>query len=133
MAIAPLPRASARAWIRSARRASSATRWPSAARARAVASPMPDEAPVMTATRPVLRSVLMLLSPPLTLEHGVGGSGLRVERERCRELPVGLDVRLEVGDLLLGGADGVGPREEAARRRLLAGDAEQRPRQLRGV
>jgi hypothetical protein len=34
--------------------ASSATRWPSAATARAVASPMPDEAPVMTATRPVL-------------------------------------------------------------------------------
>jgi hypothetical protein len=40
--------------MRSARRASSATRRPSAASARAVASPMPDEAPVMTATRPVV-------------------------------------------------------------------------------
>jgi hypothetical protein len=38
------------------RRASSATRKPLSVRARAVASPMPDEAPVMTATRPVLDS-----------------------------------------------------------------------------
>jgi hypothetical protein len=53
MAIAPSPSSSARVWMRSARRASSATRWPSAASERAVASPMPDQAPVMTATRPV--------------------------------------------------------------------------------
>lgn len=31
-------------------------------------------------------------------KHGIGSPGLRVERERCRELP-GLDVRLQVGDL----------------------------------
>ena len=48
--------------MRSTRRASSATRWPSAASARAVASPMPDEAPVMTATRPVVFSVLTMVS-----------------------------------------------------------------------
>src|SRR6478736_89058 len=48
--------------MRSIRRASSATRWPSAASARAVASPMPDEAPVMTATRRVVFSRLMCVS-----------------------------------------------------------------------
>src|SRR3954452_2090159 len=59
MASAPSPSSSASAWMRSARRASSATRWPSAASTRAVAAPMPDEAPVMTATRPWVVSVLM--------------------------------------------------------------------------
>ena len=40
--------------MRSARRASSATRWPSATSALAVAAPIPEEAPVMTATRPMV-------------------------------------------------------------------------------
>jgi hypothetical protein len=50
------------------------------------------------------------------------------ERERRREPPVGSDVRLQVGDLLLRGADGVGARDEAARRRLLARNRDERPR-----
>jgi len=45
IAIAPLPSSLARAWMRSRRRASRPRRKPLAARARAVASPMPDEAP----------------------------------------------------------------------------------------
>ena len=48
---APSPSSAARASIRSSRRARSATWYPSAWRARAVAAPIPDEAPVMTATR----------------------------------------------------------------------------------
>jgi hypothetical protein len=43
----------ARASIRSILRASNASRYPLAARARAVAAPIPDDAPVMTATRPL--------------------------------------------------------------------------------
>ncbi len=43
---------SARASIRSARRAPSATAAPAPASASAVASPMPEEAPVMATTRP---------------------------------------------------------------------------------
>src|SRR6476469_8150791 len=61
IAIAPSPISSASACMRSRRRASRATRWPSAASARAVASPMPEEAPVMTATGPVVFSVLTVL------------------------------------------------------------------------
>src|SRR3954469_12021554 len=64
MAIAPSPSSSASAWMRPARRASNATREPLAASARAVASPMPDDAPVMTATRPVLGTVLMRTTVP---------------------------------------------------------------------
>src|ERR1700689_2712184 len=68
IAIVPPPSSAASAWMRSARRAKSARWWPPAASARAVASPMPDDAPVMTATRPAFWSVLMVsrdkLYPP---------------------------------------------------------------------
>jgi hypothetical protein len=40
---------------------------------------------------------------------------------------VRLDLLLEGRDLLLGEADGIGAGDEAARRRILAGDPEQRP------
>jgi hypothetical protein len=59
--IAPLPSSSASAWIRSPRRASNASRKPVTARARAVASPMPDEAPVMTTTRPTASSGMVVM------------------------------------------------------------------------
>ncbi|GAA1642141.1 hypothetical protein GCM10009806_08980 [Microbacterium flavum] len=52
------PSSAARAEIRSARRASNATRYPAEWRARAVAAPMPEEAPVMTATRGVVFSFM---------------------------------------------------------------------------
>ncbi len=58
---------------------------------------------------------------------------LRVEPERHRELPVGLDVRLEIGDLLLRSRDRVGAGEEAPWWRILARDGEQRLRELRRV
>ena len=50
--------------------------------------------------------------------------------ERGREVAVGVDLRLQIGDLLLGGGDGIGAGDEAARRRLLARDRDQRLREL---
>src|SRR2546430_17737311 len=57
------------------------------------------------------------------------GRGL-VESERGGQLAVGVDLRLEIGHVLLGEGDGIGAGDEAARRRLLAGDRDQRPREL---
>jgi hypothetical protein len=51
---------------------------------------------------------------------------LEVEVERRRQITVGGDLRLEIGDLLLGEADPVGAGDEAARRLLLIGDCHQR-------
>src|SRR2546425_1175300 len=72
----------------------------------------------------------------LPLPSGVSCGLLRRghrEGERGREVAVGGDLRLEVSDLLLSEADGIGAAHEAARRRLLAGDRDQRPRELRRV
>ena len=44
-----------------------------------------------------------------------------------------LDLRLQIGDLLLGGGDGIGARDEAARRSFLARDRDERVRELRRV
>ena len=52
-----------------------------------------------------------------------------MESERRREVPVRLDLRLQIGDLLLGGSDGVGTGDEAARRRILTGDRDERLRE----
>ena len=49
-----------------------------------------------------------------------------VERERRREVAERVDLRLELGDLLLGQRDCVGAGDEAARRLLLVGDGQQR-------
>jgi len=46
---------------------------------------------------------------------------------------VSSDLRLEIRDMLLGEGDGVGAGDEPARRGLLAGDRDQRPRELRRV
>ena len=51
-ALQPRSRSAARAFSRSARRAPRASRTPSGASDRAVASPMPEDAPVMTTTFP---------------------------------------------------------------------------------
>src|SRR5215208_1541839 len=61
--------------------------------------------------------------------RGRGGLGL-VERERRRVLAERVDLRLELGDLLLGERDCVGAGDEAARRMLLVGDGEQHPGEL---
>ena len=60
---------------------------------------------------------------------GLPAGGL-VERERRGQLVVGVDLRPEIGDLLLGKGNGIGAGDEAARRRLLASDPDERSRQL---
>jgi hypothetical protein len=52
-------------------------------------------------------------STPHSLRHSV-------ESERCRVIPVCLDLRLQIGNLLLGGGNGIGAGDEAARRSFLA-------------
>src|SRR5207247_10059143 len=59
--------------------------------------------------------------------------GLSVESEGRREVPVGLDLRLQIGDLLLRGRNGIGAGDEAARRRLLAPNDDERSRELGGI
>ena len=59
--------------------------------------------------------------------------GLFVEREGRRELTVGVDLRLKIGDLLLRAGDGIGAREKTPWRRLLARNRDQRMRELRRV
>jgi hypothetical protein len=44
-----------------------------------------------------------------------------VESEGRREVPLSVDLRLQIGDLLLRGGNGIGAGDKAARRRLLAG------------
>src|SRR5438445_1877139 len=59
----------------------------------------------------------------------LAGRGL-VERERLGQLVIGVDLRFEIGDLLLGEGDGIGAGDEAARRRLLVRIADERSREL---
>ena len=54
-------------------------------------------------------------SPLLGLLRASGGCGL-VERERRGQLVVGGDLRLEIGDFLLGEGDGIGAGDEPAGR-----------------
>jgi hypothetical protein len=94
IASAPFPSSSASASIRSVRRARRATRSPRALSARAVAAPMPEDAPVMTATRVV--SVASGMGPP-----GGGWSvsevfpfvrlSLRSGHHNCESLRGGID------------------------------------------
>src|SRR5690625_7845777 len=85
--LSPLPSSWTMASMRSRRRASTATRYPSSARARAVAAPIPDDAPVMTATRPAVGEVLRARSlDRKSVEEGRrGGEGGVAERGGGRE------------------------------------------------
>ena len=56
-----------------------------------------------------------------------------IECERRREVPVRLDLRFEIGDLLLCSGNGIGAGNEASRWRLLTGNRDERSRELRGV
>jgi hypothetical protein len=56
-----------------------------------------------------------------------------VECERRRQFPVCLDLRFQIGDLLLGVGDGIAAGDEAARRRVLVGNRDQCARELRRV
>src|SRR6185295_14630270 len=66
----------------------------------------------------------------LRAQKSAAAGGLSVEGEGRREVPVGVGLRLQIGGRLLGGGNGVGAGDEAARRRLLAGDHDERPREL---
>jgi hypothetical protein len=59
--------------------------------------------------------------------------GLPVESEGRGEVPVGVDLRVQIGDLLLRGGNGIGAGEKAARRRLLARNDDERSRELRSA
>jgi transcriptional regulator with XRE-family HTH domain len=100
------------------RRARAGWRWLSAAIARASPRPMPDEAPVMTATR---AGVLVGAHPDL------------VECERRGEVAVGVDLLPAFGELLLGLRERVGAGDEPERRLLFVGDGQQRLGELGGV
>ena len=61
----------------------------------------------------------------------VARSGLcSVESERRREGSIGIDIPFQLGNLLLRGGDGIGAGDEAARRRLLAGNRDERACEL---
>src|SRR6185295_1053812 len=59
--------------------------------------------------------------------------GRSVERKGRREVPVSVDLRLQVGDFLLRGGNGIGARDKSERRWLLPGNHDERPRELRRV
>ena len=56
-----------------------------------------------------------------------------VEIEGRREIPVRVDLRLQVGDLLLRGDNSVGAGDKSARRWFLARNGDERSRELRWV
>src|ERR1700730_6842439 len=56
--------------------------------------------------------------------------GRSVESERRREVPVSVDLRLQIGDLLLRGGNGIGAGDEAARRGFLSRNGDVRSREL---
>lgn len=56
--------------------------------------------------------------------------GLWVESEGRREVPVGVDLRLQIGNHLRRGGHGIGAGDETARRRLLARNDDERSREL---
>src|SRR5712691_9039050 len=58
---------------------------------------------------------------------------LSIEGERRRQVAVGLDLRLQVRDLLLGAGNGICTGNKTARRRILAGNCDERSRELRWV
>jgi len=56
-----------------------------------------------------------------------------IEGERCREVSIHLDLRFEIGDLLLRSDNRISAGDQTARRRILASDRDERSRELRGV
>src|SRR5207245_8385035 len=59
--------------------------------------------------------------------------GRTVESEGRREVPLSVDLRLQIGDPLLRRGNGIGAGDEAARRWLLARNDDERSRELRRV
>jgi len=75
-----------------------------------------------------------LMGCPYAHRHQYRSCGGRsVESERRREVPVSVDLRLQIGDLLLRGGNGIGAGDKAARRWLLARNDDERSRELRRV
>ena len=56
--------------------------------------------------------------------------GRSVESEGRREVPLSVDLRLQIDDLLLREGNGIGAGDKAARRRLLAADLDECSREL---
>src|SRR5205807_9058961 len=67
------------------------------------------------------------------LAPDAGAGGDLIERQRGRQVAERLDLRLQLGDLLLRGRNGIGAGDEAARRWLLARNGDERSRELRRV
>ena len=60
-------------------------------------------------------------------------AGVSIKCERSRQVAVRLDLGFQVRDLLFGSGNGIGARDEAARRRLLIGNRNERARELRWI
>ena len=84
--------------------------------------------PMAETSRSVYRCSLLHCVPP----SGVRRLGL-VDRERRRQVAVGIDLREQLLGLLLDGCDGVGAGNPAQRRLLLVDDGDQGLRELGGI
>ena len=62
--------------------------------------------------------------------RSVPGAADLIEIEGCGKVPLSVDLRFQIGDLLLRSGNGVGTRDEAARRWLLARDGDECSRKL---
>jgi hypothetical protein len=60
-------------------------------------------------------------------------AGVSTKCERCRQVAVRLDLGLQVRDLLFGSGDGISTGDEAARRRVLIGNGNERACELHWV
>jgi hypothetical protein len=77
------------------------------------------------------RHVLQGEASPTDRNLCVARPGLRsVESEGRREASIGIDLPFQISSLLLRGGDGVGAGDGAARRRLLAGNRDERACEL---
>src|SRR6266851_4647621 len=93
---------------------------------------------IITTSCPAIASVSLLpsrASPSMTRAR-LGSTlprpcgGLWVESEGRREVPVSVDLCLQIGDHLLRSGHGIGAGDETARRRLLARNDDERSREL---
>ncbi len=62
--------------------------------------------------------------------RSVPGAADLIEIEGCGKVPLSVDLRFQIGDLLLRSGNGVGASDEAARRWLLARNGDERSRKL---
>src|SRR5258707_789327 len=106
--------------------------------ARRSRGPLEARRTIITTSCPAIASVSLLpsrASPSMTRAR-LGSTlprpcgGLWVESEGRREVPVSVDLCLQIGDHLLRSGHGIGAGDETARRRLLARNDDERSREL---